>query len=279
MKFLNGIKIFLFVSVFTVSINCMAGAEGKGGADSVSCENWFGSGSVQLADFTGVKNKSPWMFDFLSSGQSTDLARKYLEQYRPEEALKIEAALKELTWKEAIGPLENLPTGFKVSRARAFFKGCKKVQLAIQDPDGTVTYSDSLEKQMSPLEQGFFPIHEAYVRIALKRGDNLEAAETYARKRTGSIYGDKKRFNRVLYQPVTPMLCEEIAMKETRYKNPDPADKISPYDTAYFMRVAGELLRLTGYHIDYKAISAAVWNSGDNTVQHVAEALFDETTR
>jgi hypothetical protein len=131
-----------FASVFAVSPAIAKGGGSTGGADSISCDNWLGKGSVQLADLTGVKNKNPWDSGVSQSDQALRLVMDYLSQYRADESIQVKEALQGLSFKSApTQDLDQLDTGLRISKAAAFFKGCKKIQLAIQNVDtGEVTY-------------------------------------------------------------------------------------------------------------------------------------------
>ena len=82
-------------------------------------------------------------------------------------------------------------------------------------------------------------------------------------------------------QPVTPLLCQQIALAETNAPDAKLSDQLgglnmlSPQSrTAYTQRCALDLKAQTGYSIN----PAALVQDSDTTVQQVAEAMFDATT-
>jgi hypothetical protein len=82
-------------------------------------------------------------------------------------------------------------------------------------------------------------------------------------------------------QPVTPLLCQQIALAETNMPSAKVSDQlgslnmVSPESrTAYTQRCALDLKAETGFNID----PAQLPQDADTTVQQVAEAMFDATT-
>ena len=87
--------------------------------------------------------------------------------------------------------------------------------------------------------------------------------------------------NMAFQQPVTPLLCQQIALSETFVAGAQVSDElgnlnmISPESrTAYTERCALDLKGQTGFSIDPTQLP----QNPDTTVQQVAEAMFDATT-
>jgi hypothetical protein len=82
-------------------------------------------------------------------------------------------------------------------------------------------------------------------------------------------------------QPVTPALCQQIALTETRVAGAKPSDDlgslgmVSPdLRTAYTQRCSLDLLQHTGVSIQASQLP----QDSSTTVQQVAEGMFDATT-
>jgi hypothetical protein len=87
--------------------------------------------------------------------------------------------------------------------------------------------------------------------------------------------------NMKFQQPVTPALCQQIALAETLVPSATVSDELGSLNmlspesrTAYTQRCALDLKRETGYNIRASQLP----QGSDTTVQQVAEAMYDATT-